>query len=240
MIEPDTYVLDPIDPDEMDSIESQMGRKVPTTFRKIFMKVGFLQNAISGDWPQSAREFIGMQECIPDGHVAFMNDGAGNYFVVSEQDVLMFWDHETGELSNHNSDLQTFINESLRDPEPVGDQSWHVQMAFDVIDEQSVLQALKKTFVLDLSGQWEFKDTSPAGVSTHLLRINEAGKPGLVSKQTYAGWEHDIIYYNRVIPIDEIGKHRMIFRNFENDPSFRFKLVNYGILPTELGDDEDI
>jgi hypothetical protein len=240
MISPENYVLDPINADEMDSIEQQMGRKIPSKLRNIVSKVGFLQNAIGGNWPQSTSEFIEMQESIPAGHVAFMNDGAGNYYVVSPENTLLLWDHEMGELVHEDSEFTSFINEFLRDPEPIDELSWHVQMAFDATDDQVVLSTLSEHFDIQVIVDWKFKDTSPAGVSTYLLQIKVVDQETLISKQIYDGWGHDIYYLNMVIPINEIAKHKDIFKAMESNQLLKFKLVNYGIMPTDLGHEDEI
>jgi hypothetical protein len=237
MIDSEKYVLDPILEDQIAEIEEQIGQEIPNELRDVVSQVGFLQNAIGGDWPQSAREFIEMQEWIPEGHVAFMGDGAGNYYVVSTDSQLLFWDHETGGLTECSGDFKSFINGILLDPDPLDEVSWHVQLSFDVNEDQVIIELLVDGFGLHLLGGWEFKDTSPAGVSEYLMRFEENGKLGVISKLSYAGWDHDIVSFNRVIPIANISQHREMFQDFESDASLRFKLVNYGIMPTDLGDD---
>ncbi len=113
-------------------------------------------------------------------------------------------------------------------------------LSFDVNQVQAVIELLIDKFGLEIMGDWEFKDTSSSGVSEYLLRFEENGKPGVISKLSYGGWGHDIISFNRVIPIANISRHREMFQDFESDTSLRFKLVNYGIMPTDLGDDDDI
>lgn len=235
IISSEIYILDPLSSEDISAIETALEKKIPEPLRSLLVKVGFLQNAISGDWPLSAQEFIEMQKWIPDGYTAFINDGAGNCYVTSDQGGLHLWDHEINRICNTEYDFISFIDNSLRDPEPINSLSWRVQMAFDAKDDEKVMSALSKYFCIHVVGQWTFKDISPAGVSTYLLPVSEAGRQTAISKQVYAGWSRDIYYLNKVIPIAEIAKHKEIFQIMERDQAIGFKLINYGILPTDIG-----
>ena len=241
MISSDIYFLDPINTDEMSNIELNLGRKIQPSLRSVISKVGFLQNAIGGNWPRSTIEFIKMQELIPNGHVAFMDDGSGNYYVISSDNRIKLWDHEIDKIiSTEFDDLDSFIYKSLLTPEPLTKQSWHVQMAFDVNHVQPIVDLLSDRFGLTFVGEWEYKDTSPSGVSCYLLGFTEPGNIGAITKQTYAGWNKDVIYCNRIIPIKDIKKYQRIFMDLESDSSLKFKLIDYGIMSTDSGNDKGI
>lgn len=240
LINSEKYVLDPIREAQMAEIEERIGQKIPGDLRDLVSKVGFLQNAIGGDWPQSANEFIEMQEGMPGVHVAFMGDGAGNSYVVSADNRLLFWDHETGEFSEKHGDFKSFINDLLREPVPLDELSWHVQLAFDVNQDQAVIKLLVDNFGLNPIGDWEYQETSVADVSSYHLRFKEDEKPGVISKLSYDGWDHDSIFFNRTIPISALSRYRQMFDDFESDKSLRFTLIDYGIMRTDIGNEDDI
>jgi hypothetical protein len=104
-ITPENYMLDSLDPDVIAEIESELGCKIPEPLCSLLVRIGFLQNVIAGDWPGSRREFLSMQEYMPDGCVAFMGDGAGNYYVMCSDGKLVFWDHETNQTGNRSGPL---------------------------------------------------------------------------------------------------------------------------------------
>jgi len=236
-IDREQYVLDELLPEALEEIEGVIGHRIPTPLREVLSKVGWLQNVFRGNWPQSCDEFIRMQELAPDGYTAFIDDGASNYYVMSEEGHLRFWDHEADVAHDTDEDFQSFMDGLIRAPEPSEDLAWHVQMAFNANGSDDVIELLAEHLGLTPVGAWAQKDTSSAGVTTHVLPVVVDGIDAQVSRQSYAEWDDDIFYLNRVIPIDRINAYRNIFQKLEEAECVQFKLVNYGILPADLEED---
>ncbi len=236
-ITPENYMLDSLDPDVIAEIESELGCKIPEPLCSLLVRIGFLQNVIAGDWPGSRREFLSMQEYMPDGCVAFMGDGAGNYYVMCSDGKLVFWDHETNQTDGMDQDFEDFITGLVRDPEPPDKLAWRTQLAFDSNNDAVVLGLLGQYLGVKVAGDWAFKDTSPDDVYTYTLPVTTEEGPSIVSKQRYEGWSNDIYYFNKVIPTSQIEQYKRIFDALENDTSVKFTLIDYGILPTDLEED---
>lgn len=138
------YVIDPIGNVDIVAIEQKIERAISVELREVISRFGFLQNMIGGDLAGNVAEFIDMQTYIPQEYVAFMSDGAGNYYVITPDNHVFFWDHETLELTETDS-FESFINGFIRQPEPLSEVSWHTQLSFEtktVEDEEKLIRLL--------------------------------------------------------------------------------------------------
>jgi hypothetical protein len=239
MIDKSLYVLDQLSDDSISIIELKSKRRIPTVLRKFMSEIGFLHNVIAGDWAQDEQSFVEMQEVVPNGYVAFMGDGCGNYYVTSDDESVLLWDHEDGKLHSQNCHFMEFIERYLREPEPIDSLSWQVQLSFDCSNETVIIDLLSKRFGLKTVGKWKFEEKSSAGVSSYILKYKSGNGDGSIGKLTNKDWEWDMISMDFTVPIQDIARYKRIFDELSSMNEIRFKLINYGILPTDLDDDDE-
>jgi hypothetical protein len=239
MINRDDYILDSIHEDVLRIIEARISRVIPTQLRELLATVGFLQNAIGSNWPESSEEFVRMQDQIPQEYVAFADDGAGNHFIVSIDNHVSLWNHEELTSNDMGMEIKAFISEIIRDPEPLDELSWQVQMAFSSNNEEIIFVTLFDEFGMRVMGEWQFDGTEKSGVSTFHRKVTSGSAHTRLEKLACDTWDVDIISHNLSIPIVDVPRYKNIFAQMRDNPALGFKLVNYGILPSDFDGKED-
>jgi len=231
------YVVTPLTDSEILELEAACQREIPTDVRSWLATVGAPQN-LCRRLPEDEGEFVRMQQWVPGDLFAFSSDEELDaIFALDQQGNVYRKDYGKVEPDLVGGTLEEYVLSNLDAPSPLAETKWHTQLSFKTEHEDQVLAELSRAFSLtELSG-WEYRDTSPADVITHVIRCTSPHGPTKISRQEYRGWTTPIFYFNRQISIDDIRSHKSIFRHFDT-LDIGFKLINYGLLAFD--DDEDI
>jgi len=108
----------------------------------------------------------------------------------------------------------------------------HVDRIVEVLEELG--------FEGDILTDWSDAETSPAGVVTRRLYLWMASERFVLKRQDYSGWDSPQFSIDMTEPVDRSAKESIIETirdGFEGSP-VDFTLVDYGILPSNSGDNE--
>ena len=110
---------DPPDAVQLRAVEDALGARLPEDYEWFLREYGggdfAFARILSAD-PRSDLLITGHQrDELPDGVIAFSENGVGDSYVFPvedgvAQDRVLFFDHETGELSQSEPDFLTFLS----------------------------------------------------------------------------------------------------------------------------------
>lgn len=222
------FVVTPLTEAEFAELSTRCDRHIPDSVRQLLQTIGVPQN-ICYSLPVDEDRFLSYQQGIPTEYCVFARDDSNdNLYAVGPDNSLFRLDPYESAIDKQPGSLDTWLLERLNNPSENGTPVWIVQLSFTTGNEHRVLDLLSKTFQLNDLADWQFKDTSPAGVVTHHRNCVTTGGPCYVSRQQYQSWQTPIFYFNREIPSSGIREAKAAFRGFKN-AEVGFKLINYGV-----------
>lgn len=171
------YIVTPLTDSEIAELEAACEREIPTDVRNWLAIVGAPQN-LCRRLPEEEQQFVQMQQWVPDHLFAFASDeDLDAIFALDQQGNVYRKDYGQPAPEMISGTLAEYVLSNLDAPLPIAETKWHTQLSFTTEQEGKVIGELSRAFSLtELSG-WEYHDTSPAEVVTHVNRCKSPHGP---------------------------------------------------------------
>lgn len=252
-----TVVFRPLNAEELQSLEREVGLPIPSALREYFGVVGLFEDLTArgnSDYEVFTRlnEFREMRQFLvrefgpPAANLfPFAGDGAGDVIAVKEgpeQAALFFADHETHkirEIGPFSDWLSSVVAAALaHNGSPNSQKKWCVQFSFRAATPEPILEVLRQFASVQL-GEWSSEVVSPAGVRSSSASLTLGTEKLLLKKSEYHTWTQPMFSLDFDEPATLSASESRI-RRF--DAAFRaaglgYKLVDYGPLDMTLVDE---
>lgn len=226
------YVIHPISDEEIDALASALDRPLPTQIRELLRTIGCPQN-FCRRLPDDERKLVEMQRGAGDGCFVFASDPNEDPIVCDATGRVFRLDPYDRRHESVAESVEAYVRLEAREPDPAP-QAWHVQFTFQTNEVDEAMNALSEALGSKAETDWIHRDTSPAGVVTQCRRLSGPDGDYELSRLTYDGWESPTLALDYRFRPADIDRGRRIARRLEETP-YGFALVNYGILPYDLG-----
>ena len=227
----DQYVTCPLNDYEVADIATKAGKPIPSGVSEFLRAVGMPQNVIPA-FAQDEAELVDLQKYEPNCFV----------FGIFGEDYLA--ESLTGEIVNVSadregviaSDFAAFLSDYAVLPENKEDLCWSIQLSFKMGGDAEIRAILAEILGLNFEPGWRFRSRSPASVDVYAT--SAMCNPKMEFRRLeYSGWKTHMYFLNQNISVDSIHEFKQRLKLI-GTRNVGFKLVNYGILPKHIAEQE--
>jgi len=249
----DHVLLGPMQPDELQILESKLGQELPHCLRHYYESVGPLEDLTtygSCDYEMhgSIEDIIQSTEWLPE---ALRKDMAVSFAidVVSDEiyvvgatpcDQMYSYDrradkiHPLGNFCDWFEQTVDRVLATIDHRPPNSQKRWYVQFAFECSSEAPVLAAFATLAELtNVSSQWRVIGTSRSNVTSAELTFTWDKKHLALHRLTCPEWNQPqffVDYSEPVLLYPERSIIRQLNAVFEKASTFRYQRIDYGPL----------
>jgi hypothetical protein len=226
------FITCPLRDDELQDLERAAAQPIPSGFRHFLSKVGFPQNLV----PSAFQD----ERAILEAQVYGRNVG----FVFAEPGEVVLAETPSGAIVEIDGDRQRlahgsfddFVVSEMRDPTEPALLCWAVQLCFATDAESGVRATLQELLGVTFADRWQQQSLSSAGVTSECaLPVN--GRGARLKRLSYPGWSTPMFFLNQSVAPPSMSEFKSYVRGWSASP-LGFKLVNYGILPKEISEQD--